>query len=224
MKQLLWWLLAAALTLPGCATTGPDYIPASPLLDVPLSVRVRDSDAAKRVAQFEIKRDWAALGALAAPYVARDPGDGDWRLVLGYARLQQNNYAEAVAALAPLVELRPEEVDAQNLLAEALRLSGQSDRARLVLERAAFMHPNSHVTRFLLGEVYRENNLLERARTAYSEAVRLDSSFSLGWFGLAKVLARTGPREEYDLVLQRLRALDPELAGAVAEPAAPARR
>jgi cytochrome c-type biogenesis protein CcmH/NrfG len=220
LNRALRWLLAAALTLPGCATTGPRLVPASPLLDVPLSVRVRDADAARRVAELEIKRDWTSLGALAAAYVARDPADADWRLVLGYARLQQNNHPEALAALAPLVELHPEEVDAQNLLAEAFRLAGQRDRARLILERAVLSHPNSQVTRFLLGEVYRESNLLEQAGSAYREAIRLDASFPLGWFGLARVLARTGPQEEYAAVLQQLRALDPELAGALAAPGA----
>jgi cytochrome c-type biogenesis protein CcmH/NrfG len=227
LKRPYAWLLAAAVALAGCATTGPDFIPASPLLDVPLSARIRDSEEARRIAQLEINGDWATLAALAAPHVARNPLDAEWRVVFGYARLQQNNYAEAVAALAPVAERSPEEVDAHNLLGEALRLSGHADDARRVLERATFTHPNSHVTRFLLGEVYREGNLLERARGAYSEAIRLAPSFSLGWFGLARVLARTGPRQEYELALKRLQALDPELAKVVSEagaPAAPVRR
>jgi tetratricopeptide (TPR) repeat protein len=226
LNRSLAWLLAAALALQGCATTGPVSIPASPLLNVPLSARAGDDLAIRRVAELETKRDWAGLAALARPRVMRDPADGDWLVILGYAQLQQNNFQEAIATLGAVTERHPEEVDAHNLLGEALRLSGQADRARSTLERAAFTHPNSHITRFLLGEVYREGNLLERARGAYGEAIRLEPEFALGWLGLANVLARTGPREEYEQVLQRLRALDPGLAATVSVTggAAPIRR
>lgn len=221
--------LAASLALGGCATLGPAYVPKSPFLDVPLSMRARDGETQKLIADLEIKRDWPAIAALAAPQVASDPADSDWRVVLGYARLQQSNLREAIDALAPVVVRNPEEIDAHNLLGEALRLSGQAERARQTLERASFAHPNSHVNRFLLGELYREGNLLERAKTAYSESVRIDPGFSLGWLGLARVLARTGPREDYELALKRLRALDAEMARTVPPmpstgEAAPARR
>jgi cytochrome c-type biogenesis protein CcmH/NrfG len=200
----------AACLLGGCAAAGPSYIPKSPFLDVPLSMRARDMQ--QRIADLEIQRDWAAIAAIAGPLVAQDPQDVDWRVVLGYAELQQNRAREAIAALAPVVERSPEDVDGHNLLGDAQRMAGDMDRARQTLERASFAHPNSSINRYLLGELYLQDNLLERARTAYAAAVRLDPEFSLGWLGLVRVLARIGPREDYDQALKRLAGLDAAMA------------
>jgi predicted Zn-dependent protease len=219
LKRAAGLLLVAAL-LAGCAASGPGYIPKSPFLEVPLSMRARDDGVQKRIAELEVKRDWPAIIDLAAPLVASDPLDSDWRLVLGYARLQHKQFDQAIAALAPIVERHPEEVDGHNLLGEAQRLAGQFDRARQTLERASFAHPHSAINRFLLGELYTQGNLLERARTAYSESVRIDPQLAPGWLGLVRVLARTGPRDEYDIALKNLAALDAEMARAAPIPQA----
>jgi predicted Zn-dependent protease len=221
-KALGCLLLVTALT--ACAPPKPAYIPKSPFLDVPLSLRARDENVQSKLAELELARDWDTIAGLAAPFAASDPREADWRVVLGYARLQQKRFAEAIEALAPVVEHHPEEIDGHNLLGEAQRLAGQTDRARQTLERASFAHPNSAVNRFLLGELYIEGNLLERARSAYAEAVRIDPEFGLGWLGLARVLARTGPREDYEVAVKRLATLDPEAARSVPALAAPAMR
>jgi cytochrome c-type biogenesis protein CcmH/NrfG len=212
LNRALAWLLGAVLLLAGCATQGPQFIPKSPFLDVPLSTRAHDPAMAQHLAELEIKQDWTAMAALAAPLVARDPAGSDWRIILGYARLQQQEYGGAVEALAPVVERSPEEVDAHNLLGEALRLSGQRERARQTLERASFLHTHSQVTRFLLGQLYQDENQFERAKQAYGEAVRLDPDFPPAWLGLVSVLAKVGRRDEYDVALERLKTLDPAMA------------
>ena len=218
-------IVLSACLAAGCATPGPDFIPKSPFLDVPLSMRARDGDMQQRLADLELKQDWATIASLAGALVARDPQDSDWRVVLGYAELQQNRPHQAIAALAPVVERSPEEIDGHNLLGEALRLAGETERARQTLERASFSHPNSSINRFLLGELYLQDGLLERARTVYGQAVQIDPEFSVAWLGLARVLARTGPREDYDAALKRLTALDARMAGTVPPfQAAPQRR
>ena len=64
----------------------------------------------------------------------------------------------------------------------------------------------------LLGEAYRDDNRLERAKEAYRDAVRIDPEFSPAWAGLAGVLARTGPRVEFEEAIKQLMRLEPELA------------
>jgi len=202
--------LLAAAVLGGCAQMQV-LTPVSPLLGTPLSTRARDYDTRRQIAELEGKGDWQSLSAMAAQVAARDPSNADWLVILGYARLQAADYPQAMDILGKAAERSPEDADARNLHGEALRLSGQTERAVQVLERSVMSHPNSAPGWFLLGEAYGDSKRLERARTAFAESVRIEPEYSLGWFGLAGALARVGPREQYELALQRLKALSPEL-------------
>ena len=106
----------------------------------------------------------------------------------------------------------PEDIDPRNLLGEALRMSGQPVLAAQVLERAIGINSNTPATHFLLGEAYRDDNRLERAKEAYRDALRVDPEFSPAWTGLAGVLARTGPRVEFEEAIKQLLRLEPEIA------------
>jgi tetratricopeptide (TPR) repeat protein len=203
-------LVAAVVLLCGCAET-QFLTPVSPLLGAPLSIRIRDDDARRKIAELERKGDWQTLAILAAQVSARDPADEDWLVILGYARLEAGDYRQAIDVLRQAAERVPEDVDPRNLQGEALRLSGQSEQAIQVLERSVMSHPNSPAGWFLLGEAYSDARRLERARAAYSESVRIEPEYGMGWFGLAGILARVGPRGEYEEVLKRLKAVNPEL-------------
>ncbi len=211
------WCLAGVIGLAACAAMGPAVMPVSPLLEVPLAARARQGEIASMIAELQIKQDWAGLAALALGGLSVNPADDDLRIVLGFAQIQARNYPQAIAALEPIVARSPEEADAPNLLGEAYRLAGDRRSAVDVLELASFRHPNSVPARFLLGEVYRDDNRLDRARQAYGEAIRLEPEFSLAWMGLARVLARSGPRSAYEEALKRLQALDPALAQSLRE-------
>ena len=102
-------------------------------------------------------------------------------------------------------------------LRRSLGLSGgtstfDSIEAAQVLERAVSISSNTAATRFLLGEAYRDDNRLERAKEAYRDAVVIDADFGPAWAGLAAVLARTGPRDEFEAAMKQLTRLEPELA------------
>ena len=88
----------------------------------------------------------------------------------------------------------------------------RSGEAAQVLERAVSISSNTAATRFLLGEAYRDDNRLERAKEAYRDAVVIDADFGPAWAGLAAVLARTGPRDEFEAAMKQLTRLEPELA------------
>lgn len=212
------WLLAIAVA--GCAAGPLALLPVTPLLATALASRGGDDQAAKLIAELEAKQDWAGLSALAARHLKLDPSDTDWWVIFGYARLRDKDYQQAIEVFSRLVDRAPEDTDARNLLGEALRLSGRPGRAVQVLERAVTISPSSPASWFLLGEAYRDDRRLERAKAAYLDAVRLEPAFSPAWLGLAKVLARTGPREEYEEAVKRLQALDPAMAQELGAPVA----
>jgi cytochrome c-type biogenesis protein CcmH/NrfG len=139
------------------------------------------------------------------------PSDNDWAMVLGYARMRAGDYRRAVDVFRGITEKNPEDVDAHNLLGESLRLDGRLDEAVQALERSVARHPNSQTGWFLLGQSYFEAQRLERAKLAFRESLRLEPEHPQSWLGLAAVLARVGPRDEYDEALKRIMALNPEL-------------
>lgn len=215
-------IVTLALCTAACAAALP-FIPVTPLLSVALSSRVNDDEVAKRIVELEIKKDWVGLADFASQQMQRDPSDMDWTVILAFAQIQQMQYKPAIALLERAVGRSPEEIDPRNLLGEAYRLSGNPIRAAQILERAITIHSNTAQTRFLLAEAYRDDNRLERAKDAYRDAILIDAEFSPAWGGLAGVLARTGPREEFEDAIKALLKLEPDLAKQILNSAKPTR-
>jgi cytochrome c-type biogenesis protein CcmH/NrfG len=208
------WILAGLVALGGCSALGGSsgLIPETPLLGRPLALRGGGGGATEAIAELEIKQDWQALSALSEKLAGSRPGgDDDWLVVFGYARMRSGDYPKAIEAFQRVADRVPEDPDPRNMLGETLRLSGQIDRAIQVLERAVQAHPNSHQGWYLLGESYMSHNRLERARAAYAESIRIEPEYVTGLFGLAAVLARVGPKDDYEQVLAKLKAIRPEL-------------
>ena len=93
-----------------------------------------------------------------------------------------------------------------------------------MLERAITINSNSPATFFLLGEAYRDDNRLERAKDAYRDAVRIEPDFSPAWQGLAGVLARTGPRADFEEAIKQLMRLEPGIGKQILSTAKPTAR
>jgi cytochrome c-type biogenesis protein CcmH/NrfG len=217
-----WVGLLLALCTAACATALA-FIPVTPLLSTALSSRINDDSTAKEIVELEIKKDWPGLKAYALSRLAQNPEDIDWWVILAYAQIQNKEYKTAIDLLNRAIVRSPEDIDPRNLLGEALRLSGDPVRAAQVLERAVSINSNTAATRFLLGEAYRDDNRLERAKGAYQDALRIDAEFSPALAGLAGVLARTGPRAEFEETINLLMKLEPELAQQILKGAKPSR-
>ena len=177
-------------------------------------MRVRDYELQRQIAELERKGDWVSLSDLAVKATARAPGDEDWLVILGYARLQAEDYRHAIDILRQAAERSPEDADPANLEGDALWLSGQKAEALRVLEHSVMNHPNSAQGWYLLGKAYADSQRLQRARAAYAESVRMEPEYSMGWFGLAGILARVGPRDQYEDAVKHLGALNPALLNA----------
>ncbi|MSQ72105.1 MAG: tetratricopeptide repeat protein [Betaproteobacteria bacterium] len=187
-------------------------MPATPLLASALAKSGEANQYGELIAELERKQDWTGLAALAETRIAADRKSSEWWVIYGYAELQMRDYPRATAAFTRSTEVSPEDVDGWNMLGEAQRLSGQPGRAVQTLGRALAIDPTSPMTRFLLGEASRDDGRLERAKAHYRDALRLDQKYAPALFGLATVLMRTGPANEYQATHDQLQKADPVLA------------
>ena len=74
------------------------------------------------------------------------------------------------------------------------------------------MDPTSGVTRYLMGEAFKENGEPDRAESAFREALKISPDLALAWFGLGELLLRTGSPNDLDVIGENLIHLDPKLA------------
>ena len=192
-------------------------LPADPLAASALVGRGDTYEMQQLIAELDRKQDWAAMVQLAIEQQKRDPEGSDWGVVAGYGWMRSRDYAKAIAALSRVTQRNPEDVSAWNLLGETQRQAGQPGRAAQTLEHASIIGRTSFLTFFLLGEAYRDAGRLDRAVSAYREAVRLEPLFPRGWFELGSAQVRIGERRDAAASLEILQKLDPALADRLKE-------
>jgi len=192
-------------------------LPADPLAASALVGRGDTYEVRQLIAELDRKQDWAAMVQLAIEQQKRDPEGSDWGVVAGYGWMRSRDYAKAIAALSRVTQRNPEDVSAWNLLGETQRQAGQPGRAAQTLEHASIIGRTSFLTFFLLGEAYRDAGRLDRAVSAYREAVRLEPLFPRGWFELGSAQVRIGERRDAEASLEILQKLDPALADRLKE-------
>jgi len=192
-------------------------LPADPLAASALVGRGDTYEMRQLIAELDRKQDWAAMVQLAIEQQKRDPEGSDWGVVAGYGWMRSRDYAKAIAALSRVTQRNPEDVSAWNLLGETQRQAGQPGRAAQTLEHASIIGRTSFLTFFLLGEAYRDAGRLDRAVSAYREAVRLEPLFPRGWFELGSAQVRIGERRDAEASLEILQKLDPALADRLKE-------
>ena len=192
-------------------------LPADPLAASALVGRGDTYEMRQLIAELDRKQDWAAMVQLAIEQQKRDPEGSDWGVVAGYGWMRSRDYAKAIAALSRVTQRNPEDVSAWNLLGETQRQAGQPGRAAQTLEHASIIGRTSFLTFFLLGEAYRDAGRLDRAVSAYREAVRLEPLFPRGWFELGSAQVRIGERRDSEASLEILQKLDPALADRLKE-------
>ncbi len=108
---------------------------------------------------------------------------------LGEGFAQQNQIPCAIAAYKLALELDPRAWNVRYSLALTLLQTGDSDRAARELRTVIGQEPNSFMAHNALGLALEERGELEGAREEYGQAVRLNSSFALGYYNLAHVLS-----------------------------------
>lgn len=214
--------LAACITLTGCAGSSPTVpteeptTPADFILTSAIARRGDDFADREQIAAFDAKRNWPGLLNFALERQKRAPDQPDWPAVAGYAWLRQGEDEKAIASLARVTQMSPEDVDAWILLGEAQRLAKHPGQAARTLERASTISRTSFAVFFVLGKAYRDSERLDRAVEAYREAARLEPDFAPAWYELGAAHARLNEAQAARAALAQLERLDPKLAAELA--------
>jgi tetratricopeptide (TPR) repeat protein len=92
---------------------------------------------------------------------------------LGSLLTAQSRAQEAVSCLSEAIHLRPNDLRAYEMLAEAYRALERWPEVQATLERAVALSPNSASLHFMLARAYRRNGDLEKARIETQKTVEL---------------------------------------------------
>jgi len=111
---------------------------------------------------------------------------------IGSVYQRRGKYSEAEKYYQKALELKPDFVKAREGLAQALLNQGKAAEAVKLLQGRAQLPGEWR----LLGQAYQELGRLKEAKEAYLNAVALKPRFTEVYYGLARVCARLGQKEE----------------------------
>ena len=153
--------------------------------------------------------DWQAAQMLGARMLARSPGDPQAYYVAGVAESRLERPARAIEYLRRAAILAPTWPEPLAEVSRAYLAMGQVPSAVEVAERVMAMGPGNGVTLDMLGVIFGQAGLHERARAAFQGAVdRLPRNAS-SRFNLASTLAFSGDLDAAEEQFEACLELDP---------------
>lgn len=189
--------LAAALLL-ACSPTSPEKILSS--------ARESLAKGDRATAIIELKN-----------LLQKSPDNGEARLVLGQAHLEERDFDAAEKELRRALELKQPYEKVVPLLARALYELGKYDDLIAELQKRNLFDPSAvAVTQTILGDAYRQMRQPERANAAYAAALGAVPGFSRARLGQAIGMANEGKPEDALRLADDIIAADPKLAEAYA--------
>lgn len=127
---------------------------------------------------------------------AMDPGEGRWAYYLGRVRVYMGDHEAAVTAFLQALELRPNYLPAQVMLAQAALEAGAVDESFAFYEDLAAAYPDVAEVHYGLGRIQAERGQTEAAVEHLRRACELFPSFGAAHFALAKVYRDQGEAEK----------------------------
>jgi superkiller protein 3 len=115
-----------------------------------------------------------------------DPEDFQVRFNLGTLQSQQGNYAAAAAAFEAAHQLQPDHLLTINLLAQALTLNGEADRAFRLLNQTLAQNPDSPELLFNTALLHMQAGRPAEAVTLLQKAVKIAPTFTQAQTALAE--------------------------------------
>lgn len=145
-----------------------------------------------------------------------DPGHGEAHYLLGYARMQLGQMAEARPALERAVELGPDIPERLNTLAQAYEAMGvdPSEAARLY-RRALEIQPALAEVRVNYGRLLDAQGRLTEAAEAYAAAAEEQPWLAIAHYNLGTARLRQGRTAEAEAALREAVTLAPDYAEAL---------
>ena len=132
-------------------------------------------------------------------------------LTVAVAEHQAGRHAEAASAYRKLLRKQPTHLDAQHLLALALREMGQLQEARQLLERVVRARPGFAEAHGNLGLVLCDQGEIDAACEAYRRALSLKPSLVEPWINLGNALRGAGSHGEALVAYRHALALSPRV-------------
>lgn len=114
---------------------------------------------------------------LAQRFHALVPAHSGGRKLLATTQLQQGDYRKVQNMLGPVLEANPDDVDALNLMSNALLRDGKTDEGIALLQRVAELQPDSPVAQVKLGAGLLIDGQGEEAAQHMETALKLDPEF-----------------------------------------------
>lgn len=136
--------------------------------------------------------------AIAKQMAEAYPNAARAQVILGDAYSGNKEYDKSRESYEKAIKLKPDWIGGYSGLANSylfeqpLDLKKAEENAKKVVE----LRPNSAGAQIILGDVYRAQNDLQKAKTAYEKAVSLDSTNSAGYYKLGHANTYLGNLEE----------------------------
>ncbi|MGC8745436.1 MAG: tetratricopeptide repeat protein [Candidatus Saccharicenans sp.] len=136
----------------------------------------------------------------------------DCFLMLSQIELEKKNYQPAVKFCEEALKINPDDFEALNLKAIALRRSGEVDKSVAIYQFILKNDYQPSVVLFNLGIAYSKLNQLQEAEKAYQEALRRSPVMVEAHNNLGEIYLREGRLEEAEREFQKAVELAPEFA------------
>lgn len=114
-----------------------------------------------------------ARGQVLVDRILRDGDSAEARLLLGTARMNAQEFAEALADLTKAVELNPRLPDVYSYYGLALLATGDMAGAAAAFRKALETNPNDFAANLQLGVVLKQDEQFDRARSFFDHALRV---------------------------------------------------
>ncbi len=138
-----------------------------------------------------------------------DPGFVEGYRQLGLAAQQAGDFQQAAVWFEKVVSLDPSDPDAPHQLADALMELGRIEEAVTLLEERMRGPAASDRSMVTLGQAYLQLKQYEKAEKMFAWVIRQDPDERAAYYGLARVCARAGRKEESRKYLKKYQELSP---------------
>jgi predicted O-linked N-acetylglucosamine transferase (SPINDLY family) len=95
---------------------------------------------------------------------------------------------EAIDEYEKCLQLKPDNKQALNNLANLMQKSGKRSKAKNYLQRLIELYPDEAIAYTNIGSLYEKSNEIDKAKKYYEKSLKLDPTLSITYFNLAQLL------------------------------------
>jgi tetratricopeptide (TPR) repeat protein len=143
--------------------------------------------------------------------------DNKYRILYATDLMEQKRYDEAKFLTDEIVKTDPTNLDGLMLSGRILAFQKKYDDAIEAFKMVSYVKENYAPANYERGEIYRKQNLFDRAESYYLKTLQADPQFGPAELGLARICKTQNKLAEYASHLNKAKALSPENKEIIAE-------